>query len=506
MTVLAMFFAVSCSNTSQEHRHSHSEEHNHSDGDEHNDSDDSEHGHSHERPDLSYTLSVDSLELFVEFPAFIVNKESRFAAHLTHLPEYSPLESGSLTVQLGKDVRGSVSAPTSRGIFRPTVTPTSVGTYTVVFEVITKRGTTRFTIEDVTVYESQEEAAHAISQPEENAITFLKEQAWSGEFGVAKVEKARFNKTIRCTGELLPAVNNEIGIAAPATGIISLQGVLLPGKKLGKGAVLATISSDMPTNNMHSTYTKAQAELQVAKSNFDRANTLAKENIISQKELETLRTLYLKAKADFDNVSHNYSKKGRSVLAPSSGIIAKLLVGEGDYIEAGQLLAKIHVEQSFMLRADIPKMYANDIEQINDANFVPEYTDNILSVSGIGGRRIPTAMVIDDKSAFIPLYFELPVHEQLIPHSFAEAFLQAPSKEDVLAVPNTALMESEGNYWLYVQTSGEGFEKREVLCGATNGVQTIIRQGLHAGEVVVVKGAYRVKQASMSNEVPEHVH
>lgn len=513
MTVLALVLATGCGNTSQGHSHAHGDDHEHNNGTEHDHGDgqdhnsDNEHGHSHERPTLSYTLFADSLELFVEFPAFIVNEESSFAAHLTHLPDYVPLNKGRVAVQLGNDARGSVSRPSSPGIFRPSITPTSEGTYTLVFEVTTSRGTTRFAIEDITVYESEIDAAHdAPESAGENGITFLKEQAWSGDFGVEKAVVAPFRGTIRCTGELLPAVNNEIGIVASAAGIVSLQKMLLPGTKLGAGTVLATISNEMPTSNMQHAYAKAEAELQVAKSDFERATTLAKENIVSQRELESRRALYLQAKADFDNASLHYSKKGRSVLVPSSGVVAKLFVGEGDYVEAGQLIAKLHVEKSFMLRADVPKFYAKEAEYISDANFLPEYTNSMLSVSGMGGRRIPTTTVVEDRSAFIAVYFELPPHEQLLPHSFVEAFLQVPAQENAIAVPNTALMESEGSYWLYVQTSGEGFEKREVALGANNGTHTIIRKGVQEGEYIVVKGAYRVKQASMSNEVPAHVH
>ena len=80
-----------------------------------------------EFPTKSETLWTDKTELFVEFPALVVNKPSRFAAHFTQLKEHLPITEGSLTVNLvkkGKVVATqTVNSPSSPGIFSPTITP-----------------------------------------------------------------------------------------------------------------------------------------------------------------------------------------------------------------------------------------------------------------------------------------------------------------------------------------------------------------------------------------------
>ena len=57
-----------------------------------------------------------------------------------------------------------------------------------------------------------------------------------------------------------------------------------------------------------------------------------------------------------------------------------------------------------------------------------------------------------------------------------------------------------------MQLSGESFERRAVIIGKRNGSEVEIINGLTAGEVVVTKGAYQVKMASMSGQVPAHGH
>ena len=57
-----------------------------------------------------------------------------------------------------------------------------------------------------------------------------------------------------------------------------------------------------------------------------------------------------------------------------------------------------------------------------------------------------------------------------------------------------------------MQLSGETFERRPVSIGRENGDYIEIIEGLTAEEVVVTEGAYQVKMASMSGDVPAHGH
>ena len=49
-------------------------------------------------------------------------------------------------------------------------------------------------------------------------------------------------------------------------------------------------------------------------------------------------------------------------------------------------------------------------------------------------------------------------------------------------------------------------ERRPVQLGKRNGEYVEVLTGLKAGEYVVTKGAYQVKMASMSSQVPAHGH
>ena len=61
-----------------------------------------------------------------------------------------------------------------------------------------------------------------------------------------------------------------------------------------------------------------------------------------------------------------------------------------------------------------------------------------------------------------------------------------------------------GNFFVFVQHTPVSFEKREVVLGATDGVQVQVLKGLHAGERVVTKGAVSLKLSQGAAALDPH--
>jgi multidrug efflux pump subunit AcrA (membrane-fusion protein) len=59
---------------------------------------------------------------------------------------------------------------------------------------------------------------------------------------------------------------------------------------------------------------------------------------------------------------------------------------------------------------------------------------------------------------------------------------------------------------VYIQTAGETFDKRAVTLGIQDGVNVQVVAGTKEGERVVTKGAYMIKLATQSGNVPAHGH
>ena len=90
--------------------------------------------------------------------------------------------------------------------------------------------------------------------------------------------------------------------------------------------------------------------------------------------------------------------------------------------------------------------------------------------------------------------------------SFMEVEIAYGEAKKCILIPEASLLEDYGSYSVIAQLSGESFERRPVKIGRRNGEYVAVKEGLKAGEVVVTKGAYQVKMASMSGTTPAHGH
>jgi len=75
---------------------------------------------------------TDNTELFVEFNPLIVGEVSSFAAHFSEMKHFKAITEGQVTVSLIKDKKGirqTVGAPSSPGIFKPSLKPKESGVF-----------------------------------------------------------------------------------------------------------------------------------------------------------------------------------------------------------------------------------------------------------------------------------------------------------------------------------------------------------------------------------------
>lgn len=467
-----------------------------------------QHQHEEEIPTLTYTLFADDYELFVEFPALVVGEKSRLLAHFTRLSDYKPVKKAVVKAYCENDKTNiaSVNKPLRDGIFTPTFIPNKAGNTIFVVTLAVDNKFITFKIRDTKVFKNEHDAFH-MKVEEHDGITYLKETSWFTEFAVEKIQKSKFDEVIKCSGRIISDSKDEVSVIAPTAGIFSYSDRnIIPGKMVKKGQIIGVISGGVIDNNIRNKYSKARAAFEEAEENYARAKELVNDKIISQKQFTATKSLYIKTKSEYDIVSANYSKSGRLVYAPVSGIVSDLNIYGNDGVSGGDKILVIRKDLNYMLKADIPKTYISSFSNIYDANFKTEYSEEVFSVSALGGYRIKSSFTGKMGTAFIPVYFNLPKNEKLITGSFTEVYLKSNSQKDVVTVPIGALMESNGNYYIYVQITGELFEERYVTPGRKDGYRVEILKGLKAGEYVITKGTYKVKQASMSNAVPTHTH
>jgi membrane fusion protein, heavy metal efflux system len=469
-----------------------------------------EHVHEAGLTSLAYTLYSDRSEIFVEFKPLVVGSPSKFAAHFTILGEnFLPLTEGTVTLSLiigDKGIKYTADTPSVPGIYRLSLTPTIAGKGKLIFDIKTKTFTDQIIIDNITVYADEKTAME--NQSDEsggNDISYLKEQAWRVEFANAKVERQPFSNIIKTSGQILSAPGDEIIITAKANGIVLFAGNKTSiGSAVNTGTPLFTITGgDLAVGNIDASFKEVKANYERAKSDYDRATDLAKDKIISQKEFQQTKLVFENAQTAYNAMSKNYSSKGQVVM---NGYVKNIFISEGQYVEAGTPLATVSKNKKLILQANVSQKYFHNLAAISSANFKTTDNEIVYSTTRLNGKIISYGKSASESSPFIPITFEIDNTGNLIPGSVVEVYLQSFPIPDALLIPVSSLMEEQGNFFVYVQTEGETFQKREVKLGASDGINIQLLSGVSEGERVVTKGAYNIKLSVASGALPAHGH
>ncbi|HEU4391000.1 MAG TPA: efflux RND transporter periplasmic adaptor subunit, partial [Blastocatellia bacterium] len=110
------------------------------------------------------------------------------------------------------------------------------------------------------------------------------------------------------------------------------------------------------------------------------------------------------------------------------------------------------------------------------------------------GKVILVASVVDPETRSVKVRTEVPNHDaRLKPEMFANVQIITDSSSSAISIPQSALMNDGGQSVVFVAT-GAGYEKRPVVAGLQSDNRVEIRDGLKAGDKVVIKGNYLLLQ------------
>lgn len=341
------------------------------------------------------------------------------------------------------------------------------------------------------------EAAHG-------EIVLSPERAREAGVVVETVNPGKFSTAIRTSGILSPAGDGAATISSRTAGILTWNGgTPAPGRRVSDGEVLARVSAGGMGEG--DAVTRAAIAYEAARTEYERAKALREDKIISQREFTTIEADYKTALNAYQGSTADGAGDGVAVSSPLAGYITDVLKAEGDYVNAGEAIAAVADDNRLRLVADLPEKYASLRNSISGANFRMHYDDETMSLSGADGRPVSVGRSVSAGSAYIPVTFEFSGRGGLMPGSYVEVWLLTEERDGVISVPETALTEEQGEYFVYVRLDEECYRKVPVTVGGRNGIAVEILSGLKGGEDVVVEGAYQVRLSSAS-VIPGHTH
>lgn len=457
----------------------------------------------HDEVKIQLTAYSNEFELFAEADPFVIGQSVEILSHFSHLPDFKALEKGSMTVRLivnGKETSQTLNNPTRKGIYKFELKPETAGKGQLVFDIATEKGNFQLLVPEVEVFADDHDAIHAaedIVVSSTNATVFTKEQSWKIDFATAHPKTEPFGQVIRATARVESAQSDETVISAKTNGVVKLSANnILEGKPVSNGQVLFSIlGSELANNNSATRFSEAQNNYEKAKADYERLAELAKDKIVSEKELLNAKNQYENAKVIYDNLNKNFNASGQNVASTMNGYVKQVFVQNGQYVEAGQPIVLISQNKSLLLRTEVQRKFAPILGTINSANIHTLHDNQTYSMEELNGKIVSVGRNTNSDNYLIPMSLQIDNKGTFVPGGFVELFLKTLTNAQAMTIPNSALLEEQGNYFVFVQITPELFEKRELKTGATDGLKTEILQGLSQEERIVTTGAILVKLA-----------
>lgn len=351
-----------------------------------------------------------------------------------------------------------------------------------------------------------EEAAHEAESHggHSDEIILTPEKAKAAGVMVETVTPGTFREVIPTSGQVLAAQGDENTLVAATAGVVSFSRTVTEGMSVGRDVELLSVSAENLQDG--DPVKRARIAYERAKGEYERAEKLIGERIVSEKEFNVLKENYENARIAYEALSPSKAGKGVAVKSPMAGYVKACFVKEGDYVTVGQPLLSVTQTRRLMLRAEVSERYYSRLHNIASANFQTPYDDKVYSLADLKGRLLSFGKSSDGTSYYVPVTFEFDNRGDVISGSFVEVYLLASERQNVLSVPVSALTEEQGLYFIYCQIDEECYRKQEVTVGANDGKRVEILSGLKGGEKVVTQGAIHVKLASASTAIPGHTH
>ncbi len=329
--------------------------------------------------------------------------------------------------------------------------------------------------------------------------------------GVVVVKPEEVTIVQELNGRVTPSLIAEV---RPQVNGIILQRLFEEGSDVTKEMPLYQIDSSMydaELNRAQATLAKARANVSVAEAKLARYVKLLEAKAVNKQEYDEVEAASKQADADVGialaqvgiariNVDH------ARVRSPIGGRIGKSSVTVGALVTASQAEPLAVVQQLDPIYVDVTQpisamlelqdnMQAGILQNTGESYAEMQVVLENGQVYAERGKLLFADITVDQTTGSITLRAQFPNPKHtLLPGMYVRALLDVAQKHDAITVPQRALMrEIDGAAYVYVATADNAVEKRPVATVRTVGDKWLIREGLRAGDRVVVDGFQRIR-------------
>jgi membrane fusion protein (multidrug efflux system) len=317
--------------------------------------------------------------------------------------------------------------------------------------------------------------------------------------------------TIVAAAEEWPATQSAIGTVAAVQGVTvsaDLPGVVdriefESGRPVRKDDVLVQLD----TRQEQAQLVGAEAQLQLARVNFERMDGLVQQDAVSRAEYDAAAAALKQAEARVHEIRATIARK--TIRAPFAGVLGIRQINLGQYLTSGDPIVPLQ---------SLDPVYVNfAVPQQDAARMRVGRTLRVLAGEGggkeVAGRVTAIDSVVDPATRNVQVQATLAnPGGRLRPGMFVQAQVVLGAASRVVALPASAISYAPYGDSVFIVTDMKtaqgqpyrGVRQQIVKLGAARGDQISVLSGISPGDEVVTSGVFKLRNGAavqVNNEV-----
>ena len=337
-------------------------------------------------------------------------------------------------------------------------------------------------------------AAATSTQTAGAVLTVLKEQQFALGMLTELVAPRMLANRVEVTGRVVPRTDAIAEVVPGIAGRVVAGHLPQRGERVSKGQVLFRVAEVLaPTEraSIRGEQIRAKAELASAERELARLQRL--EGVVAGKQITEARIRRDAARETLDALTAQLSGSGQTiaVTAPISGEITRADIAAGEMVDGAKVVYVISDPSRIWIEANL---FERDLEVLQNAATaemrVPAAQNRVFR-----GKLYKLSGTVDPESQTVTALFAVDNPSDVLRINMSvQVSVASGVSSRGLAIPDAAIIRSGARQVVFVHTTPEHFELRDVTMGpASSGGYVQVTGGVRAGERVLVTGTHQMR-------------
>lgn len=320
------------------------------------------------------------------------------------------------------------------------------------------------------------------------------------------IENRDMHISLQVNGTIDVHPGNQVSISVPLGGYLRKTN-LIPGTKVGKGTVLATLE-DQQYIQLQQDYLTAKNKLYYLEVDYNRQKGLNETKVASDKTLQQVQSEYsnqrilVRSLAEQlrliglvpEKLNENSISRSISIHSPISGYVTKVNANIGKYINPSDVIFELINPTDVCVNLTV---FENDASRLEIGQVVKFTTNNDPGKEFLAKVELISPNIDTDRSTQVHAKL-IRSSSELLPGTFVNAEIELNNAK-VRCVPDEALVKWEGKEYLFIEENTGFYRMTPVQTGSSNEGFTELKSQLPSKNIVI-KGAYTLLMKLKNSE------